>query len=227
MIKNNILIKIIAIGIYSLIAIGIRYFFTIYKPSFIALTPDSLIYIILTGIGPLLGALLVMILFKRKLEYSSFGLSVRKSLISAFIPICLFFFYDLITQNDSFSNTFIIITCLIYSYCEEFGWRGYLQSELINLPTLRRVSIITLIWFIWHLNYNVDQGNAMFLLILFFGSWGIGQIAINTKSIIVCACFHAVINIVYNIQMNLISISLIIISIISWFCVWYLKKTSK
>jgi membrane protease YdiL (CAAX protease family) len=168
-----------------------------------------------------------MILFKRKAEYSSFGLSVKKSLTSAFIPICLFLFYDLITQNNSFSNTFIIITCLIYSYCEEFGWRGYLQSELINLPTLRRVSIITIIWFIWHLNYNVDQSNAMFLLILFFGSWGIGQIAINTKSIIACACFHAVINIVYNIQMNLITTSLIIISIISWFGIWYLKKTSK
>lgn len=220
---NNTSIKIIAIAIYSLIAIAIRYFFAIYKPSFLSPITDGLVYVILTGIGPIIGAIFVIALFNRKMRYSSFGISKTKSLISALIPIILFFIYDLSTNNKSYSNTLIVITCLIYSYCEEFGWRGYLQSELINLSTLRRVSIITAIWFIWHLNFNIDQGNITFLLILFFASWGIGQIAISSKSIIACACFHSVVNIAYNVEMDLIKISLIIVSIISWFAIWYFK----
>lgn len=222
--NKEILTKILSITVYALIATGMRYLFVIGKNSFFATVSNNLVYIILTGIGPLLGALSVMILFKRKIAYSGFGLSIKKSLLSVFIPICLFFFYDLITHNFSFSNTLIVITCLIYSFFEEFGWRGYLQSELIKLPTLKRISIITVIWFVWHLNFHVDQGNALFLLILFFGSWGIGQIAINTKSLLLCACFHAVINIINNIKMDLAAISLIIVAIISWFGIWYIKK---
>ncbi|MBC5641845.1 CPBP family intramembrane metalloprotease [Parabacteroides sp. BX2] len=222
--KKQILTKIGVITLYFLIAIGLRYVFAIYRPPFLSSITDSLLYVILTGIGPLIGALFVIILFKRKIEYSSFGLSVKKTLLSVSIPICLFFLYDLFTKNATFSNTLIVITCLLYAYCEESGWRGYLQSELINLPTLRRVSIITIMWFIWHLNFNVCQSNALFLLILFLGSWGIGQIAINTRSIIVCGCFHAIINILSVIQIDIVKIFLIIVSVLCWFGIWYIKK---
>lgn len=125
-----------------------------------------------------------------------------------------------------FENTLIVITCLIYSYFEEYGWRGYLQSELIELPILRRLTIITLIWFMWHLNFSINQSNAFFLIILFFGSWGIGQVAIKSKSIIACSCFHAVINIVSNMQMDLFKIIIVSICIISWFYIWYSERFS-
>ncbi|MDR2622433.1 MAG: CPBP family intramembrane metalloprotease [Dysgonamonadaceae bacterium] len=124
-------------------------------------------------------------------------------------------------KNYSYSNTLIIITCLVYSYFEEYGWRGYLQSELLGMTTLRRIDIITFIWFIWHLNFTISQSNAVFLLILFFASWGIGQIAIKSKSIITCGCFHAIINILYNMQMDKIKILIMTICVACWFLIWY------
>jgi membrane protease YdiL (CAAX protease family) len=39
---------------------------------------------------------------------------------------------------------------LIISFGEEYGWRGYLQSELTRLGRVRGVFLIGLIWGIWH-----------------------------------------------------------------------------
>lgn len=225
-INQDVLYKIIAIAVYVLIAVLLRFYFAILKPSFLAPIENTLVYAILTGIGPLIGALFVIYVFKRDIIYSTFGQSKGKSIISALIPVVLFFLYDFFTGQYLFPNTLIVITCLIYSYFEEYGWRGYLQSELIELPAGRRVTIITLIWFMWHLNFSMNQSNAFFLIILFFGSWGIGQVAIKSKSIIACACFHAVINIVSNMQMDLFKIIIISICIISWFYIWYSKRFS-
>ena len=221
--KKKISSKIIAIIVYSLIAISIRYLIAIYKPSFLAPIADGLLYSILTGIGPLIAAIVVVVFFHRKMEYSNYGISKLKSIISALIPIISFLLYDIWVKNYSYSNTLIVITCLIYSYCEEYGWRGYLQSELLNMTTLRRITIITIIWFIWHLNFTISQSNAIFLLILFFASWGIGQITIRSKSIITCGCFHAIVNIVYNIQMDKIKILILTACVICWFLIWYNK----
>ena len=37
--------------------------------------------------------------------------------------------------------------------------------------------------------------NLFFLVMMIFGSWGIGQVAESTKSILACACFHLIIQI--------------------------------
>jgi hypothetical protein len=37
--------------------------------------------------------------------------------------------------------------------------------------------------------------NLFFLSMMILGSWGIGQVAESTKSIIACACFHMIIQI--------------------------------
>lgn len=220
---NHLTTKTVAILAYAIIAAVVRYLVIIYKPFATFPAVGHEVYSILTGVGPLVAAILVIAVFKRKMEYSTFGVSVKRSLLSAVIPVGLFFFYDLLAGNNSFSNTVVASTCLVYAYCEEFGWRGYLQSELIGLPTFKRVSIITVIWFLWHLDWRFDLNGVIFLAILFFGSWGIGQIAIKSKSIIACACFHAIMNFVQNMQMGIIPVVLIGISVISWFVIWYYK----
>ncbi len=39
---------------------------------------------------------------------------------------------------------------LIITFGEEYGWRGYLQSELVRLGRIRGVGLLGVIWGIWH-----------------------------------------------------------------------------
>ena len=39
---------------------------------------------------------------------------------------------------------------LIITFGEEYGWRGYLQSELVHLGRIRGVGLLGIIWGIWH-----------------------------------------------------------------------------
>ncbi len=39
---------------------------------------------------------------------------------------------------------------LAYAFGEEYGWRGYLQSELVKLGRIRGVLLLGVIWGIWH-----------------------------------------------------------------------------
>jgi membrane protease YdiL (CAAX protease family) len=49
-------------------------------------------------------------------------------------------------------NTVIIgpFLGLIITFGEEYGWRGYLQSELTRLGRIRGVFLLGVIWGIWH-----------------------------------------------------------------------------
>ena len=81
---------------------------------------------------------------------------------------------------------------------EEWGWRGYLQEELKNLKIWLKYLIIGFVWYIWHLSFLTEASvgdNLFFLAMMFFGSWGIGQVAEITKSILASACFHLIIQI--------------------------------
>jgi membrane protease YdiL (CAAX protease family) len=42
------------------------------------------------------------------------------------------------------------IVVLLIAFGEEYGWRGYLQSELIKLGKVRGVLLVGLIWGLWH-----------------------------------------------------------------------------
>ena len=51
-----------------------------------------------------------------------------------------------------FVNTAIIgpLLGLLIAFGEEYGWRGYLQGELIKLGRVKGVLLVGLIWGIWH-----------------------------------------------------------------------------
>ncbi len=87
---------------------------------------------------------------------------------------------------------------LMYCIMEEYGWRGYLQTELSTLAANLKYVLVGSCWYLWHLTFLTDaslQDNLFFLGMMIFGSWGIGQVAEATKSILVCACFHLTIQI--------------------------------
>jgi len=159
--------------------------------------------VFLEGSGVIIGALIVIPLLKkvRKTEISLFGTSKSKSLLMAIIPVILlavigvtndfgmeYHFYGLVAASGTF----------LYCILEEYGWRGYLQEELKILKPWKKYLIIGLIWYLWHLTFLTKASvgdNLFFLVMMVLGSWGIGQVAESTKSIIASACFHMIIQI--------------------------------
>ena len=74
----------------------------------------------------------------------------------------------------------------------------YNLEELKNLNPIKRYFLIGFVWYFWHLSFLTDatlSENLIFLSMLILGSWGIGQVADSTKSILASACFHLIIQI--------------------------------
>ena len=159
--------------------------------------------VLLEGSGVIIAALIAIRLLKknRQTTYSLFGTSKSKSLIMAVIPVIIL---SVIGVNNEFDLNaqlygFIAITgTLIYCVMEEYGWRGYFQEELSSLKDWQKYLIIGFLWYLWHLTFLTDAtvgDNLFFLTMMIFGSWGIGQVAESTKSILASACFHLIIQI--------------------------------
>ena len=167
-----------------------------------------------TGLGPAIGALVAMLIFKRKTEYTILGKSAWKSIATIVIPCIVF---GIIGGWD------LGLTCLFafaYGLLEEYGWRGFLQYELRNLPVWQYVLIITVMWFLWHLDFS--QRSASFFLLLLFASWGIGKVATDTHSLLFCAAFHGIVNFSKH---GLLSDTTYLVAfigiIVLWIAIWY------
>ena len=168
-----------------------------------------------TGLGPAVGALVAMFIFKRKTEYTLLGKSVWKSIATIVIPCIVF---GIIGGWD------LVVTCLLaftYGLLEEYGWRGFLQYELRNLPVWQYVLIITLMWFLWHLDLNQRSAMTFFPLLL-FASWGIGKVVSDTHSLLLCAAFHGIVNFSkHGLLSDTTYLIAFICVIVFWIVMWY------
>jgi hypothetical protein len=173
-----------------------------------------------SGIGPCLGAFAAVLICKRKFYCSITGTSLWKSVLTVAIPFLVCFF-----QNRELS--FILVDFIIYSFLEKVGWRGYLQGELKDMNPALRVLVIGLMWFFWHIAIGFNLANLIFLAILLFGTWGIGNIARDTRSLSACACFHTLFNFSFSerthsfFEFSPLVITIYVVIIISWFVIWY------
>jgi membrane protease YdiL (CAAX protease family) len=195
--------------------------------------------ILLEGSGVIIGALIIIPFLKkqRKTEISLFGTSKTKSLLMASIPILVLVVIGV--KNDFEMNNHIYglvasIGTLLYCIMEEYGWRGYLQEELKELKPWKKYLIIGFIWYLWHLTFLTKASlgdNLFFLGMMNLGSWGIGQVAESTKSILASACFHMIIQIMMLNSLIKDGISgtekiiILGISIVIWFVI--IKKWEK
>ena len=187
---------------YSIALIG-SYLFRIIKPDilFHLNLPYGLqvFTTILEGIGPFVGALIILIIFRPSRKVSFWGSSLKKSISMLLLPIILLSIFGIENKEDLNKHClgFIVgLTSIVYVIFEEFGWRAYLLQELkikqLNIG-LRSI-IIGALWYIWHLNFSITLDNyiehLVFLAILIFASWGFEKILDSTKSIVSVACFH-------------------------------------
>ncbi len=168
-----------------------------------------------TGLGPIVGALVAMAIFKRKTEYTITGKSVWKSIVTIAVP-CLVF--GIIGGLDT---AIICFMAFVYGLLEEYGWRGFLQNELKGLPVWQYVLIITVMWFLWHLDLNARDILPFFLLLL-FASWGIGKVATDTHSLLFCAAFHGIVNFSKRGRLTDTTFLVAFIGVIVfWIVLWY------
>jgi len=186
--------KTASITAFFIIAISLRYYTNVVNPSFLV-ELNPYLQALLQGIGPLVGGLILVKFFKRPNFLKIFSLGFAKTVAIVLIPIILFTLVGFTEGLSSIAIAKIVGTFMLYAAFEEYGWRGYLQSELSGMRNIYKYLLITVLWFVWHLNLELSVGNLIFFLALFVGSYGIGFVADRSKSLVMAALFHSFFNI--------------------------------
>ena len=158
----------------------------------------------LQAIGILIGALLSLYLIRknRTTSISIYGSSAKWSLLISIVPIILLTIIGVKgcgNENPHYYGFIAGVSTLIYCYCEEIGWRGYLEEEFSNISFWKRGFIIAVMWYFWHLSFLMNSDilyNFKFFGWLLAGSWGISKLMELTKSVLVATSFHMGINII-------------------------------
>ncbi|MDR1130628.1 MAG: CPBP family intramembrane metalloprotease [Prevotellaceae bacterium] len=213
---------IYAVTVFYIVAVTVRYFAV--KTNILEGT-NLYVKIIAEGLGPTLGVIIASLIFKIKFRPMTLKGNYRSwlfpSLTYWIIPIFAIPAYTLFTKNE-FPVLFVFMV-FIYGLLEETGWRGFLQQQLKGLPKILNIIIVGILWFVWHLNFNMSIENLLFFGLLIFGTWGLGELANATNSLLVVAAFHSLNNV--KSQNNLIFILLL-------FAIWivvtvYVEKRKK
>lgn len=108
-----------------------------------------------------------------------------------------------------FVNTVILnpLLGLVIGFGEEYGWRGYLQGELVKLGRVRGLLLVGLIWGVWHapavaMGHNYPGhpviGPIVFLVFNLFLAIFLGYVMLKTGSVWLAAFMHAVLNSAYQ-----------------------------
>ena len=209
-----------AIVLFYVIALALRLTTLIIGIKF-PILKENYLFQLSTGLGPAIGAIIAMAVFKHKTEYSIMGKSVWKSILTIVVP-CLVF--GIIGGLKMGGLCFLAFT---YGLLEEYGWRGFLQYELRALPWWQYALIITVMWFLWHLDWG--QRNMLpFFLLLLFASLGIGKVATDTHSLLFCAAFHGIVNFSkHGLLSNTAFLIAFICVIVFWIVMWYFVNLPK
>ena len=174
------------------------------------------------------GGLLLVKGFKRPNELRIFSIGIWKSVILMLIPIVLFTLVGILNVGHPYyiGGPKLIFGAILYGAFEEYGWRGYLQSELKNLNKHLKYFIIAVLWYVWHLEFGFDMQHLSFFGIILFGTYGMGVVAEKTKSLVVVALFHAFFNLFYiakNLQ-GITTAQIVAIMVLSVLSILYVMK---
>ena len=183
------------------------------------------------GIIPVIGVLIGSLITRKQLpgnEMSLGGKDNLKACIIVAVPIACLSVVGLPNDLGIQPNLFaLIMSCftMLYAVLEEFGWRGYLQEELIRkYNKWLTYTVVGLIWYLWHWYFFREGGNPRLVMIpiLIFASFGIGEVAKGTKSILICGALHGLVNILLIYGLIALNISnqekliILIVSLVVW-----------
>jgi membrane protease YdiL (CAAX protease family) len=95
------------------------------------------------------------------------------------------------------------ILAIVIAFGEEYGWRGYLQSELFKLGRVRGVLLLGVIWGAWHwplilMGYNYPGHPLLGVLLMTLYTTGLavvlGYAVLRSGSVLLSAYLHALNN---------------------------------
>ena len=162
---------------------------------------------VLIALGPFLAALLFRSYLPSRNRSSLYGGQPGRSLFMIALPIVLFTLVGVngfADQSKWWAGFWLSSILILYALFEEFGWRGYLEEELLDFPPLIRYIIVGSFWYTWHwtfLHSSSWVSELIFWSILVGASWGIGQIRTGTKSLLACTAFHIIGNVFFRYQL--------------------------
>ena len=220
--KRNSFLSIL---VFYVIALSLRYITN--KTSILSNIDNEFLKTILQGIGPAIGALVAIKLFNFKILMTlkgDFNNIYFPFLFYWALPVILILIPVFLAKN-SFPIG-IVLTVLTYGLLEEIGWRGFLQQVLKPLPRISNILIVAVLWFIWHLNFEISVSNLFFFGILVIGSWGIGLIANKTNSLLAASAFHSLNN--FYSELNIQKIIILAMLVTIWILtIVYFNKFKK
>jgi uncharacterized protein len=106
-----------------------------------------------------------------------------------------------------------VLIALFMAFGEEYGWRGYLQGELVRFGKVRGVALTGLIWGVWHLpaillghNYpgRPFLGSVLMIIYTLLMAFVFGYVMLKTRAIWLVALLHAINNHTYQALTTLI-----------------------
>jgi len=111
----------------------------------------------------------------------------------------------MVLMGSTFFNMVILgpILGLIISFGEEYGWRGYLQSELVHLGRIRGVGLLGIIWGIWHwpiiwMGYNYPGqpvlGSLLMVVFTVLLAYFLAYAVFKSKGVWTAAYLHGLLN---------------------------------
>jgi membrane protease YdiL (CAAX protease family) len=95
------------------------------------------------------------------------------------------------------------ILAIVIAFGEEYGWRGYLQSELLKLGRVRGVLLLGVIWGAWHwpiilMGYNYPGHPVLGVALMTLYTTGLavvlGYAVLRSGSVLLAAYLHALNN---------------------------------
>jgi membrane protease YdiL (CAAX protease family) len=99
------------------------------------------------------------------------------------------------------------ILAIVLGFGEEYGWRGYLQSELFTLGRVRGVVLVGVIWGAWHwplilMGYNYPGHPVLGVVLMTLYTTGLAVVlsyaVLRSGSVLLAAYLHALNNQVAN-----------------------------
>jgi uncharacterized protein len=167
-------------------------------------------FLILKAIGPIAGFFFVRYGLKNRQDTgvnTLLGNDKKASLAAiAVIPLMMTLLGVKNAQNLNIHYYGFLYSTMFVGYAlfEEYGWRGYLQNALSPMPVLARILAISVLWYVWHLNFiNSDmslQQHLMHFAFLVLGAWGLLRITEKTKSLLFATAIHLSFNLLTEVN---------------------------
>jgi uncharacterized protein len=192
----------IRVSIYYLIALAFSALSRLYwhtsDPAAAGDGPWGLYRHLISGLGPLVGAITVWTVFRPERRMSLGGTFPAMGWAMMAVPAAVMAALGIANPFGIDPHLFGIhvgIWVAVYALLEETGWRGYLQDEFRHRPALLRYLIVGLFWYGWHFSYlagNPVGSEISNLGMILLASIGIGFVADRTRSILAAAAFHVI-----------------------------------